>query len=224
MMGMGTPYPLGKVFGVMVRIEATMFILAAFFVAQGFITGGLTGALNAGTFAVLLFFSIYLHEMGHAFAGSLFKIKTLDVTLTFFGGYARLLGSPRTPFQQVVVSFGGPAANLLIAGALYWYAANTPDVSRIVVNLAYANLFLGIFNLLPGFPLDGGKIAAATLSNFMSSSRARVITGYIGIGVGILVIIWGFQSGGLGMLNLLIGFMLIMAAAQEIQSAGGGRF
>ncbi|MBP6013963.1 MAG: M50 family metallopeptidase [Alphaproteobacteria bacterium] len=223
-MGMGTPYPLGKLFGVMVRMDVTLFVLAAFFVAQGFINGGLTGALNAGTFAVLLFFSIYLHEMGHALGAALFKIRTLDVTLTFFGGYARLAGNPRTPFQQIVVSFAGPAANLLIAAVLYWYSASAEGESFLVRSLAYANLFLGIFNLLPGFPLDGGKIAAATLSNFMPSNRARVITGYIGIGVGLLVIIWGFQSGGLGMLNLLIGFMLIMAASQEIQSAGGGRF
>ena len=223
-MGMGTPFPLGKVFGVMVRIDVTLFVLAAFYVAQGFIRHGLTGALDAGTFAILLFFSIYLHEMGHALGAALFKIRTLDVTLTFFGGYARLVGNPRTPFQQIVVSFAGPAANLLIAGVLYWYSANVDGESYLLRSLAYANLFLGIFNLLPGFPLDGGKIAAATLSNFMPSSRARIITGYIGVGVGILIIIWGLQSGGLGTLNLLIGLMLILAASQEIQAAGGGRF
>ena len=217
----GTPFPLGKVFGVMVRLDVTLLLLAAFYAAQGFIRHGLTGALDAATFALLLFFCIYLHEMGHALGAALFKIKTLDVTLTFFGGYARLIGSPRTPFQQVVVSFAGPAANLLIAAGLIWYNATTPNPSSIASNLAYANLFLGIFNLLPGFPLDGGKIAAAILSNFMSSSRARVITGYIGIGVGILIIVWGLQSGGLGTLNFLLGLLLIMAAAQEIQAAGG---
>ena len=217
----GTPFPLGKVFGVMVRLDVTMLVLAAFYVAQGFIRHGLTGALDGATLCVLLFFCIYLHEMGHALGAALFKIKTLDVTLTFFGGYARLMGSPRTPFQQIVVSFAGPAANLLIAAGLYWYADNAEDPSYLVYNLAYANLFLGVFNLLPGFPLDGGKIAAATLSNFMSSSRARVITGYIGIGVGLLVIVWGLQSGGLGAVNMLVGLLLIMAAAQEIQAAGG---
>jgi Zn-dependent protease len=220
---MGTPIYLGKIFGVYLRLDISLLLLAAFIVIDGLSARGLPGALDAGTFAILLFFCIYLHEMGHAFGGWLFGIRTLDVTLTFFGGYARLAGAPRTPFQQVVVSFAGPAANLLIAGALYWYAANIDGASYLVGSLAFANLFLGLFNLLPGFPLDGGHIAAAVLSNFMRLSRARVITGYIGVGIGLLLIAWGLQSGGLGF-NVIIGFLLILAASQEIQAAKGGRF
>lgn len=220
---MGTPIYLGKVLGVYVRLDVSLLLLAAFIIVNGLAENGLTGALNAGTFAVLLFFCIYLHEMGHAFGGWLFGIRTLDVTLTFFGGYARLAREPRTPFQQVVVSFGGPAANLLIAGVLYWYAANTVGESYLVSSLAFANLFLGLFNLLPGFPLDGGKIAAAIMSNFMRVSRARVITGYIGVAIGLLLIAWGLQGGGFGF-SIIVGFLLILAASQEIQSANGGRF
>lgn len=220
---MGTPIYLGKVLGVYVRLDVSMLLLAAFIVIDGFAGGGLTGALNAGTFAILLFFCIYLHEMGHAFGGWLFGIRTLDVTLTFFGGYARLAGNPRTPFQQVVVSFAGPAANLLIAAGLYWYAANIDRASYLVGRLAFANLFLGLFNLLPGFPLDGGHIAAAVLSNFMRMSRARVITGYIGVGIGLLLVAWGLQGGGFGF-SVIVGFLLILAASQEIQAAKGGRF
>lgn len=220
---MGTPISLGIIFGVHVRLDVSLFILAAFIVVDGMGARGLSGALDSATFAILLFFCIYLHEMGHAFGGWLFGIRTLDVTLTFFGGYARLAGVPRGSFQQIVVSFAGPAANLLIAGALYWYAANTFNESYLVRSLAYANLFLGLFNLLPGFPLDGGKIAAAILSNFMPMSRARVATGYIGVIIGFGIVVWGLQSGGFGF-NAMIGLMLILAASQEIQSAGSGRF
>lgn len=222
-MGMGTPISIGKIFGVYVRFDPTMLLLALFIVANGFIRHGLPGALDSATYAVLLFFSIYLHEMGHAFGGWLFNIRTMDVTLTFFGGYARLMGAARTPFQQIVISFAGPAVNLLIAGALYWYMGQVESPGFVAYNLAWANLFLGAFNLLPGFPLDGGKIAAAVLSNFIPTNRARVITGYIGVGVGLLVIYWGFQAGSVG-LTVMVGLLLIMAAAQEIQAAGGGRF
>jgi Zn-dependent protease len=220
---MGGAIELGKVFGVNVRIEMTVLLLAAFIIVNDFGRSGTEGLLHGATFAVLLIFSIYLHEMGHAFAGRLFGIRTLDVTLTFFGGYARLVGVPRGSFQNVVVSFGGPAANLAVAALLYWYAANVGG-SDLVERLAFANLFLGVFNLLPGYPLDGGHIAAAILSNFMPLSRARVVTGYIGVAIGFLLIVLGLQSGLNGAFTMMIGLMLILAASQEIQMNRGGRF
>ena len=221
---MGGAVDLGKVFGVNVRIEATVLLLAAFIIVNDFGRSGTAGLLEGATFAVLLIFSIYLHEMGHAFGGWLFGLRTLDVTLTFFGGYARVVGVARGSFQNVVVSFGGPAANLLIAGILYWYQANIDDSSDLVARLAFANLFLGVFNLLPGYPLDGGHIAAAILSNFMPQSRARLVTGYIGVAIGFLLIVLGLQSGLNGAFTMLIGLMLIMAAGQEIQMNSRGRF
>ena len=223
-MGMGTPVALGKIFGVMVRLDISLFLLAAFYIVDGLRDNGVQGALDSATFSVLLFFCIYLHEMGHAFGGWLFNIKTLDVTLTFFGGYARLLGVPRTPFQQVVVSFAGPAVNLLIGAALFWYYYNVGGAGWMVYSLAYVNVFLGLFNLLPGFPLDGGKIAAAILSNFMRSSTAHVVTGYIGVGIGFLLVAIGIQGSYGGFFTAIVGFMLIMAASTEIQANRGGRF
>lgn len=221
---MGGAVDLGKIFGVNVRIEVTVLLLAAFIVVGDFGRNGMSGLLDAVTFAILFIFCIYLHEMGHAFAGNLFGARTLDVTLTFFGGYARLVGIPRGWFANAAISFGGPATNLLIAAVLYWYAGTQEVPSDLINRLAFANLFLGIFNLLPGYPLDGGHIAAAVLSNFMPASRARVITGYIGVGVGILLIVLGLQGGMGGMFTMLIGLMLIMAASQEIQTNSRGRF
>lgn len=221
---MGGAIDLGKIFGVNVRIETTVLLLAAFIIVGDFGRSGMSGLLDAVAFAILFIFCIYLHEMGHAFAGRLFGIRTLDVTLTFFGGYARLVGMPRGSFQNAIVSFGGPATNLLIATVLYWYIGTQSEPNELVGRLAFANLFLGVFNLLPGYPLDGGHIAAAVLSNFMPVSRARVITGYIGVAVGILLIVLGLQSGMGGMFTMLVGLMLIMAASQEIQMNSRGRF
>ena len=88
-----------------------VLILAAFIVVDGFGGARRCPGLIRQHLTILLIFSIYLPEMGHAFGGRLFGIRTLDVTLTFFGGYARLVGVARGSFQKVVVSFGGPAVN-----------------------------------------------------------------------------------------------------------------
>jgi Zn-dependent protease len=226
---MGAPINIGRVFGVYLRVDIGVFLVAAIFVLNGLQQPGFGGVVDEITFVILLFLSIYLHEMGHALGARLFGISTLDVTLTFFGGYARLSRSPRTTVEEIVVSFAGPAANLLIAVVLYYYltssqAAGVSDHSwQILWRLVYANAFLGVFNLLPGYPLDGGHIAQAVLARFMRRSRARVITGYIGVAIGFLLIALGFQSGSFGF-TILIGILLIIAASQEIQSANNSRF
>lgn len=160
---MGTPIELGRLFGVQVRVELTVLIIAALFIFMG--VGNNPTAqdlLNQTTFVILLFVSIFLHEMGHAFGAWLFGIRTIDVTLSFFGGYARLDPPPRRAFEDIVVSFSGPAANLAIAGLLYIWLYNggaAQNLSEhtwiILARVMQANLFLGLLNLLPGHPLDG---------------------------------------------------------------------
>ncbi len=226
---MGTPISLGRVFGVHLRVDITVLLVAAMFVVNGLGANGLSGVLDEVTFVILLFLSIYLHEMGHAAGGRLFGISTLDVTLTFFGGYARLGRQPRGTVEEVVVSFAGPAANLAIAGALFWWLDSQQGIGlsnhswQILWRLADANLALGIFNLLPGYPLDGGHIARAVLTNFMKRNRARVVVGYIGVGIGFLLLALGLQSGGLGF-TVFLGILLIISASQEIQAANSSRF
>ena len=226
---MGTPINLGRLFGVYFRVDIGVFLIAAIFVINGLREPGFGGVIDEVTFVVLLFMSIYLHEMGHAFGARLFGIGTHDVTLTFFGGYARLSRQPRTTVEEVVVSASGPAANLLLAGALAFYLAS-PDSDGVAMHswdilwrLQLANLILGLFNLLPAYPLDGGNIAQAVLARFMRRSRARLITGYLGLGVAGLLVLWGLAGGGLGF-TVLVGLMLGFLAWQEVQSVKGSRF
>ncbi|MEQ1755779.1 MAG: site-2 protease family protein [Micropepsaceae bacterium] len=224
---MGSPINIGRVFGVYLRIDIGVFLLAAFFVLNGLRRPGMGGVFDELTFVVLFIFSIYLHEMGHALAGRLFGIGTLDVTLTFFGGFARLSRPPRTTLEEIVVSGGGPAANLAIFAVLTYFVLPGFDLDEhsysILGRLAFSNLALAIFNLLPGYPLDGGKIACAILAKFVRRPRARVITGYIGVGVGFLLIALDLQSGSFSF-NAMVGVLLILAASQEIQSANNSRF
>jgi Zn-dependent protease len=226
---MGTPINLGRLFGVYFRVDIGVFLIAAIFVIDGLRQPGFGGVLDEITFVVLLFMSIYLHEMGHAFGARLFGIGTHDVTLTFFGGYARLSRQPRSTLEEVVVSGSGPAANLLLAAGLSFFldSANSDGVADhswfILERLLYANLILGLFNLLPAYPLDGGNIAQAVLARFMRRSRARLITGYMGLGVAGLLVLWGLAGGGLGF-TVLIGILLGFMAWQEVQSVKGSRF
>lgn len=225
---MGTPIELGRLFGVPVRVELTVLLVAAIFIVTG-VGKNPTGQdlLNQTTFVILLFVSIFLHEMGHAFGAWLFGIRTVDVTLSFFGGYARLDPPPRRAFEDIVVSFAGPATNLAIGGLLYLWlysaAADIPENTWIILyRVMYANLFLGALNLLPGHPLDGGHIARAVLSMFMPLTSARLIVGYIGVAVGFLFIGLDLTSGfGYG---VMIGLLLVLVASQEIQAARSGRF
>lgn len=226
---MGTPIELGKLFGVPVRVELTVLLIAAIFIVMG-VGKNPTGQdlLDQTTFVILLFVSIFLHEMGHAFGAWLFGIRTVDVTLSFFGGYARLDPPPRRAIEDIVVSFAGPAANLGIAGLLYLWLYNGGSASLsehtwiILARVMQANLFLGLLNLLPGHPLDGGHIARAVLSMFLPMTTARLIVGYIGVAVGFLFI--GLDlTGGFGY-GLMIGLLLVLVASQEIQAARSSRF
>jgi stage IV sporulation protein FB len=226
---MGTPINLGRVFGVYLRLDVSLLLLAAFWGLDGLRYGGLQGMFDQLTFSVLLFACIFLHEVGHATAAAIFGISTLDVTLTFFGGYARLSRPTRGTLQEVTVSFAGPAMNLTIAGVLYLLLFNDnglvldPHSWTILGQLYWANLVLGIFNLLPGYPLDGGHIARSVLANFMPNRNARIVVGYIGVGVGFLLVALALRSGGIG-LNMFVGFLLIWAASMEIQAARSSRF
>jgi Zn-dependent protease len=227
MMGFGTPISIGRLFGVHVRLDVTLFLLAGFFMLNGLSYGGLSGVLRELTFAVLLILSVALHEFGHAAAAAVFRIHTLDVTLTFFGGYARLSAQPRGSLQEAVISFAGPATNLLLGTLLYFWLA-APDTlfasdQALLQRLAYANIFLGIFNLLPGFPLDGGHITRAILQKFMPRNRARLIVAYGGVVIGFIIVALALQSGDFGFL-LLLGFLFIYIASMEVQAARSSRF
>jgi Zn-dependent protease len=226
-MGLGQPTNLGTIFGVHARIDLSVFIVAAIFVFDG-LRGdtSLQNVLNEVTFVVLLFLSILLHELGHAAGAYLFGIRTLDVTLTFFGGYARLSSPPRTTIAEIVISFAGPGANLAIAWLLSLWLFSAQGVSiadhswSILSRVQYMNWALGIFNLLPGFPLDGGNITRAILAKFMPNNIARLIVGFLGVGIGFILIALGL-SGGFG---LFFGILFIYWASIEIQAARSSRF
>jgi Zn-dependent protease len=182
-------FKLTRIAGTDVNIHLTFFLLLAWIGH----TSGATGVL----FVVLLFGCVLLHEFGHVFAARAFGVRTPDITLYPIGGVARLERMPKKPFQELMVALAGPAVNVVIAlflfgliGAGTVMGALTNPSGSFLVQLAVVNVWLVIFNLIPAFPMDGGRVLRSVLAMRMNRSRATDIAAQVGkvfaVGFGVL--------------------------------------
>ena len=165
---------IGRIFGITVQVHHTWFIAlwaVAFSLARGVFPERLPG-LPGSTYwtmgivgAVFLFGSVLVHEFGHALVARRFRIPTRSITLFLFGGVAQIAREPERPAHEFWVAIAGPVTSLGV-GALFWaLAPRGADVpaTALMGYLAWANLLLAIFNLIPAFPLDGGRVLRAVL-------------------------------------------------------------
>ena len=153
-------------------------------------------------FIIALFGCVLLHEFGHALTAKRYGIRTRDITLLPIGGIARLERLPENPRHELWVTLAGPAVNVVIAGVLFavlyfLYPVNEFAQARLLegnflVRLMWVNVFLGAFNLLPAFPMDGGRVLRALLSMRLGRARATRLAASIGQGMAILFGIAGF--------------------------------
>jgi len=153
--------------------------------------GGL--AYVAGlAFAVLLYLSVLLHELSHAFAARGFGLPVRSVTLHFLGGVTEIEGEPQTPWREFIVAFVGPLTSLTI-GALAWIAIEpAPDglLTFVVEGLAFANIVVGALNLVPGLPLDGGRVLRAFVWWVSRKPHlATAVSGWTGRGIAVLALV-----------------------------------
>jgi Zn-dependent protease/CBS domain-containing protein len=166
---------LGRFAGIDVYLHVTFLLLLAWVAWVYWLeTGTLQGVASGLVLILLLFLCVVLHEYGHALAARRFGIGTRSITLLPIGGLALLDSMPKDPRQEIVVALAGPAVNFAIAAALYLFAAAgarpgalfaiDPDGGGLVATLFAANLILGLFNLLPAFPMDGGRVLRAALA------------------------------------------------------------
>lgn len=181
---------LGRVFGIPIEIHWTFWaFLFYIFWADLFKTGQATLALE-GVFSVLaIFCCVVLHELGHALMAMRFGIKTRDITLYLFGGVARLERIPERPREELLVAFAGPLVNLVIIVVLLFLGVRLPDsldeLASVVKfdllsQLLLVNTSLLFFNLLPAFPMDGGRIFRSILAMFMDYAHATRIAASLG--------------------------------------------
>jgi stage IV sporulation protein FB len=224
----GQPISLGNFFGLHVRVDTSLLILLLMYAMRGAANGGgPEGMLHALTFAALVLISVFLHEYGHAFAGSLFGISTVEVVLHFFGGYTQYSKPPRTPLEEAVMSGAGPLTNLALAGTAYLIMEFLKaDPGRydllypafgLLEPFWYINLYLGLLNLLPGFPLDGGGVVRAILSLFLSRAWARLIVAYLGVAIGFGLAAYGMMTDFAA--QVILGLLLVYIATMEANDA-----
>ena len=208
-------------FGIPVYLDFSLIILLVLFVMDfGSFVYGLS-------FALALALSIVAHELGHALTARAFGYHTRDITLSLLGGCASLISLPRKAWQEFLTAIAGPAVSFVISG-LAWLSLNfLPVEERWTVLVLYytmwMNFVLGCFNLLPGFPMDGGRVFRSVASVFTTRTKATYIAMIVGRGFAILLALRGLHSivtgGGWGFISILIAWMIWREGYREYQMA-----
>ena len=226
---------IGTFAGIDVYVHTTFFMLVAWVAYAHWRTEqNVSAALEGVAFILALFGCVVLHEFGHALTARRFGIKTRDITLLPIGGLARLERMPDDPRQELWVALAGPAVNVVIAAALFvalyttgrFAPVSTLDVTSgsFVARLMTVNVSLVVFNMLPAFPMDGGRVLRALLAIRMEYTRATQLAASIGQGLALLLGLVGLFSNPF---LLFIALFVWMGAGQEaamtqMKSALGG--
>ncbi len=221
-------WDLGKIAGINVRIHWTFWLVMFLYTFLAATSGGLTAAaMTAITFA-LVFACVLAHEFGHAFAAAAFGIPTHDITLLPIGGLARLARLPEKPSQELIIALAGPAVNVVIALALLLLIplqavaelSQNPGLilgGHLIENLLVANVVLVIFNMLPAFPMDGGRVLRSLIAMRTTHLRATEIAARVGRWMALLFIVAGLWWMNLGL--CLVGLFVLLAGTGELFDA-----
>lgn len=216
-------FKLGTVAGTEVRVHVTFFILLAAFGWGFFAEGGTPAAVDGVLFIVAVFGCVLLHEFGHALMARKFGIRTPDITLLPIGGLARLERMPEKPEQELLVAIAGPAVNVVIAGLLFliWGLPVAPGNIESMLEIPFGqrlmlvNISLVIFNMIPAFPMDGGRVLRAVLAMLMPYGQATQMAATIGQFLAVVGAVIALKSGA--WLIVLIALFIFMAARGESQ-------
>lgn len=180
---------IGKAFGIPLRIHATFPLILLVYAADAWRVGTASDALAAVVLVMAMFVCVVLHELGHCLQARRYGIPIRDIVLLPVGGMARVEGIPDRPRHEILVAIAGPIVNFVIAGTIFAalaIAGKPPHADGFFASLAWINLGLGLFNLLPGFPMDGGRILRASLATRMpyldATRRARDVGQLVALG------------------------------------------
>ncbi|MCT2398325.1 site-2 protease family protein [Novosphingobium mangrovi (ex Huang et al. 2023)] len=221
-MGRRWSFPIGTIAGTVIRIHYTFLILFAWIGVAGWAASGPTAALHTLTFFALLFLCVVLHEFGHIFAARRFGVRTPEVVLLPIGGVSRMERIPEEPQAEFVIAIAGPAVTLVIALVLILALGGLPapeavaqdfTLHGLIVQLAFANLVLFVFNLIPAFPLDGGRVLRAGLAATLGHTRGTRVAAQIGQAAAFLLGLAGLFGGN--MILVLVAVFIYLAAGSE---------
>jgi len=214
-------WKVASVAGIPIRIHVTFFLLLVWLFWAG-AARGLAHAAEGVGFILAAFACVVLHEFGHALTGRRYGVVTRDITLLPIGGVARLDRIPRRPSQEVAVALAGPLVNVVIAGALFLVMRLSGNMHlrdpgfferSFIARLFAFNVGVTAFNLIPAFPMDGGRVLRALLATRLEYVRATRVAATVGQAVALL-----FGFAGLFVPNpilLLIALFVFIAAGQE---------
>ena len=225
---MGNSFKVGRVFGIDVKIHWTFFLLLLFFGYIGYTgaNGGVSTALITIGVILALFFCVLLHELGHSLVAQRLGIEVPDITLLPIGGLARLKALPEKPIDEVKIAVAGPLVNVVLAPIFFAVAyligadfTSYPNVfngvdsaGQFFFYLGFINIVLALFNLIPAFPLDGGRVLRGLLATRFGPVKATDISSTIG----------QVLSAGLFLVGLLTGnFFLVLIAVFVFFGASG---
>ncbi len=219
-------YHLATIKGTEVRIHATFALLLAFVAWQATsLGGGWRDALESIVLVCTMFFCVLLHEFGHVFAARRYGILTPDITLLPIGGVARLERMPKKPSEELVVALCGPLVNVVIAiliavglGVPFTLDPNMQisKVTEFWQTLMAWNIMMVLFNMVPAFPMDGGRVLRAVLAMIIGDyGKATRAAAVIGQGLAVLVVMAMVVFGVFKPMLMLIAFFVFFAAGQE---------
>ena len=221
---------LGKPFGIPTSIHWTFWILIVWIIyinaSQGQ-SGGETIWYILFVFAI--FGCVILHELGHSLAAKRYGIQTRSITILPIGGVAILEKIPENPKQELIVAFAGPLVNIVIAALLLFYLSLSGDLilsfsdveemthingGNFLINLLLVNIMLVVLNMIPAFPMDGGRMLRAILAMIMSRVKATELAVNIGKVFAIILVFWGFSTNPF---LVFIALFIILSAQAELQ-------
>jgi stage IV sporulation protein FB len=217
---------LFRVSGTEVRLHLTFLLLLAWIGTAHWLQGGASAAVDGVIFILLLFGCVLLHEFGHVFAARRYGVRTPDITLLPIGGVARLERIPEKPSEELVVALAGPGGERGDRGralraarrrAVDDAAANPQDPQQgMFERLFWVNITLVLFNLIPAFPMDGGRVLRALLAIRLGSRRATEIAATVGQVVAFALGLFGLLNGA--PLLVFVALFVWLGAASESQA------
>jgi Zn-dependent protease/CBS domain-containing protein len=217
---------LGSLGGTAILIHVTFLLFLIWLGAVYYRQGGADAAWQGTLFIVILFLCVLLHELGHVFAARRYGVQTRDVTLWPFGGIASMERMPEKPSQELIVALAGPAVNVAIAAVLLLWLGSRLDPGSLtqienpavslVAKVAGANIILVLFNMIPAFPMDGGRVLRALLAMRMGNARATELAATIGQG---FAVVFGVVGIFYNPMLIIIAVFIFLAASGETAQA-----
>ena len=214
-------YRLLDLFGIPIYIDITFLFLLLFFAMSG-------ATLAHGIAeAIILAFSVILHELGHSLTAQAFGYRTNDITISLIGGCASIIGMPRKAWQEFLTALAGPLVSFALSAVGFAILAFMPIENHWLADqiwyLTMVNFILGCFNLLPGFPMDGGRIFRSVLRTFLSRAKATFVAMCVGRVFAVLLGLTGLHAiihgGPWGWVRIFIAWMIWQEGYREYRQA-----